>query len=271
MSPAQNLSQPFCHLEFFGQLAEPLALLELYDCLPGIYMYVKDRQGRYMHVNQVVCEVMGGKAPHEVLGKTDFDFFPPAIASQYIAEDQRVIQSGSLLKEQVWLVPGAGGVPQWYLCNKIPLFDRRRRIIGIAGVKRPYGQAGNAPPDYLRLLKVTEFVTTHFRRPISMQELAEQIDLSVSQLQREFKRLFSLSPSQYLQEVRVGGHDDSWNQETTALQASPHSAVSTIKVISQSSSKLLSECPRWLIVVDLLRLWDMGVCLPSEGNFLAGL
>lgn len=204
MSPAHSLSQPVCHQEFFSRLAEPLALLELFDCLPGTYMYVKDRQGRYMHVNQVVCEVMGGKAPREVLGKTDFDFFPPAIASQYIAEDQRVIQSGHALKEQVWLVPGAGGVPQWYLRNKIPLLDRRRRIIGIAGVKRPYEQMGNAPPDYLRLLKVTEFVTTHYRHPISMQELAEQIDLSVSQLQREFKRLFGLSPSQYLQEVRVG-------------------------------------------------------------------
>lgn len=204
MSPVHTLSQPFCHQEFFDRLAEPLAVLELFDCLPETYMYVKDRQGLYMHVNRVVCEVMGHKDPCEVLGKTDFEFFPPAIASQYVAEDHRVIRTGVALKDQVWLVPGAGGVPQWYLCNKIPLLDRRRRIIGIAGVKRPYGQAGNAPPDYLRLLKVTEFVAIHYAQPLSMQELADQLDLSVSQLQREFKRLFGISPGQYLQEVRVG-------------------------------------------------------------------
>ncbi len=204
MSPANCLSQPFCNEKFFAGLAEPFAVLELFDCLPGTYMYVKDRQGLYMHVNRVVCEVMGHTDPRKVLGRTDFDFFPPAIAAQYIAEDQRVIETGVALKEQVWLVPGAGGVPQWYLCNKIPLRDRRQRIAGIAGVKRPYEQTGNAPPDYLRLLKVTEFVTAYYAQPISMQDLADQIDLSVSQLQREFKRLFGLSPGQYLQEVRVG-------------------------------------------------------------------
>lgn len=179
-------------------------MLELFDFLPGTYMYVKDSRGRYMRVNRVVCEVMGVADARDVLGKNDFDFFPPAIAAQYVAEDQQVIESGRPLKEQVWLVPGAAGMPQWYLCNKIPLFDRRRHIIGIAGVKRPYEQVGNAPTEYLRLLKVTEFVTTHYHRSLSMGELAEQIDLSVSQLQREFQRLFGLSPSRYLQEVRVG-------------------------------------------------------------------
>jgi len=51
---------------------------------------------------------------------------------------------------------------------------------------------------------MTEYVTTRYHRSLSMAELAQCLDLSVSQLQREFKRLFGISPSHYLQEVRVG-------------------------------------------------------------------
>lgn len=204
MSPACTLSQPFCCEEFFARLAEPLALFELFEFLPRTYMYVKERDGHYVYVNRFASEVMGVQDAADVIGKTDFDFFPPSIAAQYIAEDRIVIDSGSALKDQVWLVPGPAGMPQWYLCNKIPLLDQQGQIIGIAGVKRPYEHEGNAPPEYLRLLKVTSYVTTHYERPISMKELANLIDLSVSQLQRAFKRQFCFTPSQYLQEVRVG-------------------------------------------------------------------
>jgi transcriptional regulator GlxA family with amidase domain len=115
-----------------------------------------------------------------------------------------VIESGQPLTDQVWLVPGAAGLPQWYLCNKIPLFDRAGHVAGIAGLKRPYEQSGPAPAGYARLLKVVEFVTTHFNLPIEVAELAQHVNLSVSQLQREFSRLFGLSPVQYIREVRVG-------------------------------------------------------------------
>ncbi len=190
--------------EFFASLAKPIALLDLFEFLPDVYMYVKDLEGRYMRVNRVACQVMGAADQSAVFGKNDFDFFPPAVASQYVEEDRRVIEVAKPLTNQVWLVPGAAGVPRWYLCNKIPLFDREGRVVGIAGVKRPYEHAGAAPTGYARLLKVVEFVTERFGQPIEVSELANLVDLSVSQLQREFGRLFGITPVQYIREVRVG-------------------------------------------------------------------
>lgn len=184
-------------------LAEPLTLLELFEFLPQVYMYVKDRDGRYVRANRVACDVMG-LTPHEVIGKTDFDIFPPAIATQYVAEDRRVIESAKPLTDQVWLVPGPAGVPRWYLCNKIPLLDAQGHVLGIAGVKRPYEQAGHAPAGYARLLKVVELVTTHYHEPLDVPDLANHVNLSVSQLQREFSRLFGITPVQYIREVRIG-------------------------------------------------------------------
>ena len=190
--------------QFFRSIDESLSLLELFEFLPQVYMYVKDRDGRYLKANRVVCRVVGVDSEVEIIGKEDFDFFPPAIATQYIEEDRRVIAARKPLTDQVWLVPDTNGVPQVYLCNKIPLFDRRKEVIGIAGVKRPYEQTATATSGHGRLLKVVQFVTAHYGDDIVVADLAEQANLSVSQLHREFSRLFNITPNRYLREVRVG-------------------------------------------------------------------
>ncbi len=189
---------------FLESLANPFAVLSLFEFLPEIYMYVKDRDGRYVHVNRVACEVMGIRSSSEAVGKNDFDFFPPSVAAQYVEEDRRVVESAKPLTNQVWLVPRKNGVPHWYLCNKVPLLDRFGRVAGLAGVKRPYEHAGTAPSGYARLLKVVEYVTANFSQAIEVSTLAELVELSVSQLQREFGRLFGITPVQYIREVRVG-------------------------------------------------------------------
>lgn len=190
--------------QFFRSIESPLSLMELFEFLPQAYVYVKDLEGRYLKANRVVCRVVGVSDASEIVSKNDYDFFPPAIAAQYIEEDRRVISSGKPLTDQVWLVPDTNGVPQVYLCNKIPLFDRHHEVIGIAGVKRPYEQTANATTGHGRLLKVVQFVTSNYGKEIVVADLAEQARLSPSQLHREFSKLFSITPNRYIREVRVG-------------------------------------------------------------------
>ncbi|MEO2019571.1 MAG: AraC family transcriptional regulator [Fuerstiella sp.] len=190
--------------KFFKSLGEPPALLELFEFLPQIYMYVKDCDGRYLRANRVVCRVVGVESDAEMIGRTDFDFFPPAIAAQYVDEDRRVIDSAAPLTDQIWLVPDNNGIPQIYSCSKIPLFDRKQTVIGIAGVKRPYDQTATAAGAHARLLKVVEFVTSHFGEEIGVADLAEKANLSSSQLHREFSRCFGITPNHYIREVRIG-------------------------------------------------------------------
>lgn len=190
--------------QFFKGLARPDEMLDLFDHLPGIFLYVKDAQSRFVRGNQVVCDVVGVPTPADLVGRTDFDFFPPAIAAQYLAEDRRVIAADRPLTNQVWLVPGNDGLPHLYLCNKIPLHDRSGTVVGIAGVKRPYEHAAGNMAGYGRLLKVVAFVTDHYRENIEVADLAAEAGLSVSQLQREFARHFGITPTHYVREVRVG-------------------------------------------------------------------
>lgn len=190
--------------QFFNRLANPASLLDLFDALPGVYMYVKDVQSRFVRANRVVCEVVGASSPDELIGRTDFDYFPPAIAAQYVAEDQRVITSGEALSDQVWIVPGSNGVPKLYLCSKIPLHDQQGNVGGIAGVKRPYEHSGDDSAGYSRLASVIKYVTENYSRDIEVADMAKHVHLSASQLQREFSKNFGITPIRYLREVRIG-------------------------------------------------------------------
>ena len=48
-----------------------------------------------------------------------------------------------------------------------------------------------------------EFVHREFGHRIAIDDLAKMSNLSVSQLQREFRRLFDMSPSDYVGKVRL--------------------------------------------------------------------
>jgi AraC-like DNA-binding protein len=181
----------------------PHAILGLFDHLPRVYLFVKDAKGRFVKVNKGELELHGCASDADILGKTDFDFHPPAMAMQYIAEDQRVMASGKPLADQIWLVMGFDKMPRWFVSTKIPLFDKNGQPIGIAGVMRHYEQTGQSGSEYARLTPVMEHVLKRYADEISVETLAEKCFLSVSQLQRLFRKLFRLSPMGYVQRVRL--------------------------------------------------------------------
>ena len=67
----------------------------LVENLP-LHVIRKDLDGHFTFVNRSACELIG--LPHdEVLGKTDFDFYPEELAAKYRDDDRRVIETGELL------------------------------------------------------------------------------------------------------------------------------------------------------------------------------
>src|ERR1019366_5896133 len=53
----------------------------------------KDLQERFTFGNQQFCKTLG-RPLEEIVGKTDFDFFPPELAEKYQRDDRRVMQTG---------------------------------------------------------------------------------------------------------------------------------------------------------------------------------
>lgn len=213
---SKRLSRTVVQARLTHEPCNPQAVLEhvpaamafaLFNHLPDVYLFVKDTQHRFIAVNTALWQLHGCSSTNDMVGKSDLDFHPPALATQYIAEDRLVLEKGQTLSDRLWLVQGADGVPLWYHSSKIPLRDSQQRIIGLAGVLRPakaHPADGNVPlNDFSRLAPALNFVTDHYAQPMTISDLAQRVELSSSQLQREFQRLLHLTPSAYIQKVRV--------------------------------------------------------------------
>lgn len=189
--------------DFFDRLAYPSVIADLFNFLPGVYLFIKDHHHRYMKVSQNLAELHGCSSESEMIGKCDFDFNPPALASQYVEEDRKVMLERKALIDQIWLVQDAEGMPHWHLSTKIPLIDRDGEVMGLAGVMRPNDRTSSGPGSYQRLTAVCDHVLAHYGEAMEVAELARLAHLSVSQLQREFRRLFRMTPSDYVLKVRL--------------------------------------------------------------------
>ncbi|MBV5329701.1 MAG: PAS domain-containing protein, partial [Chlorobium sp.] len=79
------------------ELAESEAQLRLFMDNALAVIFMKDTNGHYIHVNRLFEELF--HIPRaKILGKTDFDVFPHDMASNFIKNDQLVLQSGQPLK-----------------------------------------------------------------------------------------------------------------------------------------------------------------------------
>jgi PAS domain S-box-containing protein len=113
-------------------LANERALLRsLVDNLP-LAVYMKDIAGRKTMANPVDLYNQGTASEAEILGKTDFDIFPPEQAAAFHADDQLVLDGQSVFNREEKLTRPDGSV-LWLLTSKVPLRDATGKVTGLAG------------------------------------------------------------------------------------------------------------------------------------------
>jgi PAS domain S-box-containing protein len=107
------------------------------DNLPD-HIYAKDRQGRFVLNNMAHSKSLGLPSPEVMLGKSDFDYFPRDLATQFFSDEQALIESGQpiLNQEQFNPVQGKPGENYWCSASKVMWRDRQGNIIGTAGITR---------------------------------------------------------------------------------------------------------------------------------------
>jgi PAS domain S-box-containing protein len=117
-------------------LADERNLLRtLIDNLPD-RVYVKDTAGRKTLSNSADWRASGGQTPQDVVGKTDFETYPPELAAEYWAIDKAVIDTGIpiLNREEPGLDEQGNRI--WVLTTKVPLHDAKGQILGLVGMGR---------------------------------------------------------------------------------------------------------------------------------------
>lgn len=178
-------------------------LVRLFDLLPDVNFFIKDRQGRFVALNRCGFEYCGVQREKDAVGRTDFDFFPWRRAVEYRQDDEAVMQTGRAIVNRVESAPEAEGSPRLVMTSKMPLRDSQGRIIGVAGVSRRLDQVRERGSDEARFARIIEHMHKQPAAPLSSEEMARLCGLSQSQFDRSFRRVFGTSARQYLLRVRV--------------------------------------------------------------------
>ncbi len=117
-------------------LASESALLKtiIDHALAGIY--VKNRQGRYLIVNDRHSKYLGAPSSSACIDKTLHDFFDEKEASRISGLDEQIMQSGQGMENMIDERKLEHGRTVWLLTSKVPLHDKQGQCIGLVGISQ---------------------------------------------------------------------------------------------------------------------------------------
>jgi AraC-like DNA-binding protein len=188
---------------WLGEIAAESHFHKLFNLLPGVHFFAKNREGETMLSSQGILRLYGMRDESEIVGMTDFDLNPASMAEAYVQDDRQIHASGEPILDKVELWFDEQGLPDWYLVSKLPIRSRTGDIIGIMGLLRPFSGHADLPSAHQEMVPAVQHIRTHFRRRIDLADLAKAVGLSPRQLQRKFRQTLGLSPQELLIKTRV--------------------------------------------------------------------
>lgn len=149
-------------IALIGDLSDKQMLSAVLNALP-VSLFWKDCNSRILGCNQKFAEDSGALHPAELIGKTNFDFYPVEQADAYRADDLEVMTSGrpKLGIEESLLLPT--GKTVWIETNKVPMRNTAGQVIGVLGTYRDVTerrQAGNERARFALELAVAKQAAT---------------------------------------------------------------------------------------------------------------
>lgn len=181
-----------------------VALLErLFDLSPDAAFFVKDAAGRYVAVNESLVQRHGLKSKSQVIGKCPRDICPGDFGRIPTEQDERVLRTGRPLVDHLemqWHLPND---PVWCLTTKLPMLDSNGAVVGLIGFSRDIRvpvEPHEIPKDFA--LALEEFEQS-LSSDVTPAWLASRSQVSPQRLARLTKRLYGLTPSQFITKSRI--------------------------------------------------------------------
>jgi PAS domain S-box-containing protein len=181
----------------------PMAhLLEAYDLLPDILFWIKDTNSKVIYANQCFLDHVGVASLEQAIGLTDLDFAPKHLAKQFMMDDQRVLKGESVTDRLEMNMPDSGEIC-WFTTSKRPLRDDGGQIIGTYGMSRHMEKTAIVLNVMSALKTPVSYIRHNYMQKISLTKLADISYLSISALERRFKKFLDKTPQQYITQVRL--------------------------------------------------------------------
>lgn len=187
---------------FFSQLADPQALRTIFDHLPEVYFFIKDREGRIISASASILARLGLRSEADFIGRTDYEVFPRALADAYAADDALVFRTAKPLLNRLELWLNAQGQSEWCVTTKVPFFGKRGHVAGLMGVThRESGHRTLQPASVVT--RAVNCLREHPSRILTTAELARAADTSERTLNRKVNEAFGIPPYELMLRIRV--------------------------------------------------------------------
>lgn len=172
------------------------------DLIPDTHAWVKDRQGRFVYGNRLFFERFGYSSMQGLVGLCDADIAPAHLVENYTADDAFVL-GGGVVTDRLELILGPDGSGDWFLTSKWPVYDNADRIVASLGISRHLNRTEGTTIPFQELRAPVDYICENFASDISVRSLASACSISVSALERRFKKHLDKTPRQYITEVRL--------------------------------------------------------------------
>lgn len=203
-TPARQKSLEAKRDAWLRQIDPAFLFHRLFDLIPGTYFFAKNREGEVMFHNRAALrDIHDAEGKRELLGATDFDLNPAALAKSYLQDDAHIYATGQPLLKRVELWFDALGLPNWFVTCKMPIYSRTGKIIGVMGFGQTYEDKAKLLPPFDGVAKVVTEIQQNYPEDISIRQVAQLSGLSQRQLERRFKDYFGVTPQQFLIKVRL--------------------------------------------------------------------
>lgn len=202
---------------FFARLADGGQMLAALDRIPGAMFMLKDLDSRYVFMSQALKEAIHLPPDFDIVGKSDFDFFPRIIAESYRQNDLQVFCHNQPLIKEIHATSFSDHPSAWAWSSKFPLHDSRGRVIGLITINEKYTESTGHDMELSRLLPAIDHVHACYAHRITVGDLARRCSFSESHFLRIFKQRMRMTPYSFVEQVRMFHASDALRRTATSV------------------------------------------------------
>jgi len=162
---------------------------------------VKDRRHRYVYVSRGWLDSLGFEAAGEVLGKTALDLFPAWRAERYLHEEREVMERGRHLDYLEYSLTPSGARERWRSL-KSP-WIRDGEVVGMTNIGLLFEERALKEKRGDVMPFVVDWMVKHAAETLSIDEIAEQCNMSRRSLERYFLETTGVSPAHFRTRCRI--------------------------------------------------------------------
>jgi len=183
-------------------------LQTLVETIPDL-IWLKDPDGRYLSCNHEFERFFGLPEP-EIIGKTDYDFFPSTMADFFREKDLGAIAANQSRTNLEWVNYADDGHQALLETIKTPMYDSEGNLIGVLGVARnvtDFYRTQDALKESERKLKEAQTLAQIGHWELDMETMTMRFSEAFGNILEIDAEMLEISFNQFMQIIHPGDRE----------------------------------------------------------------